>query len=60
VRTSPGDGHHPILSLSVEILQVTEGSKRQEIALDVLHPRFDDPLLGCISWRAARVKLVVA
>lgn len=51
VDTKAGFLEHPAARLGVEIGEIAERAGGQEVALYVLHPRLDDPLLLRIGWR---------
>ncbi len=52
VDALPGHLQDPRAHLGVEIRQIAEGAGRQEVALHVLHARFDDALLLRVPRRA--------
>lgn len=52
VHAHPGLVHRPLARLGVEVGQVAEGPRGQEVALDVLDAGFDDALLLRIVRRA--------
>ena len=52
VQALPGLVHHPGARLGVQIGEVTEAARGQEVGLEVFDPRFDDPFFLRVSRRA--------